>query len=351
MLNLKKSIVGLLLVSSSVFAEGTYENIFFINNDLKSGTQYSNSRYDFEGPKFFNMGSGFDKKSMTYIKPNNYNWTKEKNGKSTDDVLNFPNTTNYAYLKQVKVGNGDKDEVALIQDETMKNKYKIVFASGNCLGENCLLTESIISVVIPSRYKILTYQGIKMNNDDTNDIIKNANVKQVKNTLTLYAKNIQGSALILEIQDRLSSSSIYNNVSTSMKKYTDVKVETKDNQTKITLPMDNVFDSGSAVAKAKGKEWIATLVKSIKGKNYKEIRVEGHTDNSPINSVNFPSNWELSAARASDTVRFMIDNGVKPNKISAVGYGDTRPLVDNKTDVNKAKNRRIEITIVGDFNK
>lgn len=66
MLNLKKSIVGLLLVSSSVFAEGTYENIFFINNDLKSGTQYSNSRYDFEGPKFFNMGSGFDKKKLSY---------------------------------------------------------------------------------------------------------------------------------------------------------------------------------------------------------------------------------------------------------------------------------------------
>jgi flagellar motor protein MotB len=288
---------------------------------------------------------------MTYIKPDNYQWKKEKFNKEIDDALIFPNTTNHAWLKQIKVGDKETDDVALIKEEGSNNIYSLVFSGGTCIGDGCSLDENIISVVIPARYKILTYQGHTLDSANNSDVIKRANVKQIKNTITLYAKNVTGAAFVLRVQDRLSSSTIYNNVSTSMKKYSDIKVENKDNETKITLPMDNVFDSGSSIAKPIGKEWLATLTKSLKGKNYKEIRVEGHTDSSPIKSAVYPSNWELSTARASDAVRTMIENGVPANKIVAVGYGETRPVIDNKTEQNKAKNRRIEITIVGAINK
>ncbi|SDN04039.1 flagellar motor protein MotS [Sediminibacillus halophilus] len=77
------------------------------------------------------------------------------------------------------------------------------------------------------------------------------------------------------------------------------------------------------------------------------VRIEGHTDNRPISNYRFPSNWELSAARASRVVRYLINNGdVEKERFSAAGYGDTRPLVPNDSSANWAKNRRVEIVLL-----
>ena len=77
------------------------------------------------------------------------------------------------------------------------------------------------------------------------------------------------------------------------------------------------------------------------------IRVEGHTDSQPINSFLYPSNWELSSARASSIVRYLIKRfKFMPNIFTAVGYSDTRPIADNKTPENRAKNRRVEILVL-----
>lgn len=75
------------------------------------------------------------------------------------------------------------------------------------------------------------------------------------------------------------------------------------------------------------------------------ISVEGHTDNTPINTPQFPSNWELSGARASSVVRLFIDNGVDPRRLTAMGYADQRPVADNVTTEGKQRNRRVAITI------
>jgi chemotaxis protein MotB len=77
-----------------------------------------------------------------------------------------------------------------------------------------------------------------------------------------------------------------------------------------------------------------------------EIRVEGHTDDTPIHTTQFPSNWELSASRALQVVKFMKDNlGVDPARLSAVGYGEYRPVFPNTSAENRAKNRRIEVYV------
>lgn len=76
------------------------------------------------------------------------------------------------------------------------------------------------------------------------------------------------------------------------------------------------------------------------------VKVEGHTDNRPISTEKFPSNWELSAARASSVIRYLVDShDLDPERFIAVGYGDTRPIVDNTSDANYQKNRRVEIVI------
>ncbi|MEA3320836.1 MAG: flagellar motor protein MotS [Bacillota bacterium] len=76
------------------------------------------------------------------------------------------------------------------------------------------------------------------------------------------------------------------------------------------------------------------------------VKVEGHTDNRPISTEKFPSNWELSAARASSVIRYLVDShDLDPERFIAVGYGDTRPIVENTSDANYQKNRRVEIVI------
>ena len=77
------------------------------------------------------------------------------------------------------------------------------------------------------------------------------------------------------------------------------------------------------------------------------IRVEGHTDNVPIRTTRYPSNWELSVARAVNVVKYFIEVGhVDPRRLSAVGYGESRPLVANDTPANRIKNRRVEILLL-----
>ena len=75
------------------------------------------------------------------------------------------------------------------------------------------------------------------------------------------------------------------------------------------------------------------------------ITIEGHTDNIPINTVSFPSNWELSAVRASSVVRLFVGRGVAAARLTAAGYGDQRPLDNNDTADGRARNRRVTILI------
>jgi chemotaxis protein MotB len=75
------------------------------------------------------------------------------------------------------------------------------------------------------------------------------------------------------------------------------------------------------------------------------ISVEGHTDNQPIANDRFPSNWELSAGRASRVTRYLIDQGVMPEHIQTVGYADTRPRASNDTEEGRRQNRRVSLVI------
>lgn len=116
----------------------------------------------------------------------------------------------------------------------------------------------------------------------------------------------------------------------------------------ITMKNDLLFYSGSATLTDKALKTLDNVGVLI-GEKFAlhNIRVEGHTDNQPINTFLFPSNWELSGARSSSIIRYLITRfKFMPNIFTAVGYGDTRPIVDNKTVENRAKNRRVEILVL-----
>lgn len=106
------------------------------------------------------------------------------------------------------------------------------------------------------------------------------------------------------------------------------------------------FDSGKANLKKEAIELLDEIAPILK-KTQRHIRVEGHTDNVPIHTREFPSNWELSTARAVNVLRYLVENhGIPPKMISAAGYGEYHPVAPNDTDQNRARNRRVEIIIL-----
>lgn len=111
--------------------------------------------------------------------------------------------------------------------------------------------------------------------------------------------------------------------------------------------MDDVlFDSGKADLTPKAREIINKVAEIIR-QNDKNIRVEGHTDNVPINTFRFPSNWELSTTRAVNVVKYLIEEeGIEAKRMSASGYSDQHPVDDNATSGGRQKNRRVDMVIL-----
>ncbi|HVI40686.1 MAG TPA: OmpA family protein, partial [Anaerovoracaceae bacterium] len=129
-----------------------------------------------------------------------------------------------------------------------------------------------------------------------------------------------------------------------------VAVTTSIDKRGLVISFNNaiIFESGSAEIKKENEDTLLEVADMIHiMDNY--IRIEGHTDNVPMNSAEYPSNWDLSAARAANVVRlFTTKTNLSPEKLIAVGYGEYRPVEDNSTEEGRAKNRRIDIIVLNE---
>ena len=130
------------------------------------------------------------------------------------------------------------------------------------------------------------------------------------------------------------------------------QVQIKEMKDRLTMTMVDkiLFPSGRAEISKEGKKVLDKVVSILKDVKDKRIQIEGHTDNVPIVSdlkKRFPTNWELSTARATEVVRYLQESGgIDPNLLSATGYGEYMPVAPNDTDEGKHKNRRIEIVLL-----
>ncbi|MBU1108782.1 MAG: flagellar motor protein MotB [Candidatus Riflebacteria bacterium] len=123
-------------------------------------------------------------------------------------------------------------------------------------------------------------------------------------------------------------------------------VMASDQMIKIEIPSNVLFESGSAQMRRGAEDVLMALVPVI-GTIDNYVRIDGHTDDMPTRSANFPSNWELSTARACSVVRFFIDKMQQdPARFSAQGYGEYRPKVPNTSEENREINRRVEMIIL-----
>lgn len=139
----------------------------------------------------------------------------------------------------------------------------------------------------------------------------------------------------------------------------DMKKEVEQGSIQITQLKDKLsvnlvdkilFNSGEAEVNEQGKKVLKKVAEILKKVKDKQIRIEGHTDNVPIGGAlkeRFPSNWELSVARATNVTRYLQEvGGLDPKALFAAGFGEHRPIADNATPEGRSKNRRIEIVLV-----
>lgn len=124
-----------------------------------------------------------------------------------------------------------------------------------------------------------------------------------------------------------------------------VQIQSTEQKVHLVLTEAILFDSGKAGLKVRAKKVLGAIAAEL-GKLPNDIVVEGHTDNVPIRSGKYSTNWELSMARAYNVVQFMEKHGIDSQKLAGIGYGEHRPVGDNLTREGRAKNRRIEISLI-----
>ncbi len=161
------------------------------------------------------------------------------------------------------------------------------------------------------------------------------------NGQTVSATKDDLQAMQAQLQSFITQNKIQSQVQTKITR------EGKKRELIISLLSDKpVYDSGSAELKPQTELILDAVYGQLKSRQ-NEVRVEGNTDNVPISNAQFPSNWELSSARATGVARYLVEQkGLSPLRISALGYGEYRPKFPNDTDEHRAANRRVDVVIL-----
>jgi chemotaxis protein MotB len=128
-----------------------------------------------------------------------------------------------------------------------------------------------------------------------------------------------------------------------------LSVKVENGRMVVALSTDILFPSGSAKLSKGGRESVIEVADLLKTLPDRKFQIEGHTDNVPIKTAAFPSNWELASARAITVLRQMVSAGLSPTSISAASYADTEPAQPNDTPEGRTANRRIAIVVVPDL--
>ncbi len=254
----------------------------------------------------------------------------------------------------------------------MRNTIKlaVVLLAGTILGTACVSSGTFEAKQAELDKALQEQNSLKQDNaklqakvDDLNRRI--AEVKKQMDQVKAYGKdkaneagqlaagmeNLQKRLDELEKQKKIAESraAMFRSLVAKLRSMVDagqIKVTVRNGRMLLVLPNDILFDSGKTDLKAEGKEAIATVAKVLATMPAdRHFLVAGHTDNLPIHSKKFRSNWELSTGRAVEVVRLLIDNGMKPSQVGAAGYAEYDPVADNGTAEGQKLNRRIEIVV------
>ncbi len=211
----------------------------------------------------------------------------------------------------------------------------------------CLLL--ILSCVSKNKYVELENQA-----NATREQLEQEN-KRLSNQIAQMERELDKERTTVEVQKREISQldKTRQEIESSLKSQIaskDVRIEEIEGKLKVTFVDKILFDSGSIMVKSEGQEVLLRLAESFKDNQNQQIVVEGHTDDVKIGGAlqaRFPTNWELSAARATAVVRILQEEGeIRPERLTASGFSFYRPLALNASEEGRRLNRRIEILLI-----
>ncbi len=230
----------------------------------------------------------------------------------------------------IQIENFKKEKERLISQaqSLIDETEKVRIEKNNLQTSLQKLREETNRTVKDLKQKNSELEGDKQMLEESIALLKKSKEKEVKNVSGTYEN------LLKEMETEIKKGQIV----------------IKELKGKLTLDvLDKIlFDSGKVEIKPEGKEVLNRVVDILAVTTDREILVEGHTDNIPIAgnlSKKYPTNWELSAARAINIVRYLEEQGIDPQILAAVAFGEHRPVAENDTPEGRAKNRRIAIIL------
>ncbi|MCO4784604.1 OmpA/MotB family protein [Marinomonas atlantica] len=206
---------------------------------------------------------------------------------------------------------------------------------------------SSIQIALNSNGALVRQEPLKYSGGGT-ETIKPAEPQMATNEQITYAKDPIDEEVreeVNEIANDVMSKFVANNLESQVAVFEDGE--------KITIRIDgqSLFESGESDILYSAEPIYETLLGIFNRYPDYNINIKGHTDNIPIRTARFPSNWELSAIRATTTLRYFLENDIPPERMTATGYADSIPLVRNDTEEHRALNRRVEFVLQRDKDK
>jgi len=321
------------ILAVSVQAQTISENLFFINENGEDYISYGTTRTRYTSYNLWlkKEGSTDEKVALEdylYIFPKEYRWNAQK--KPKHNVISFP-SGDFAVMK---TGNFRESE-QLTQDAEgvfhltnwdgktkLSNGHYAKWSTGG-------FSKIAMVFVLPNNLEVVSYKANKK-----------GEWVQRNNSLAFYADSVND--LVFNLSYRHRSQKSYTSLKDELK---DVDVAQTTEGVKLTLGSQVLFASGSSELSPEGAALIAKLATAIKaGSN--DIVVAGHTDNVPMQGGKYPTNWELSSARALSVLHKLASLGVAQKRLQARAFAEQQPVADNSTAEGRAKNRRIEVLLV-----
>ncbi len=306
------------------------EEINFLNQDGISYVRYYTTRSDYS---YYNIhwGNNKDLSRYLYIYPNDFTWEERE---SKDYYLHF-SQGDYAFITEGDLSKSmtrDKDGIYTYQSWDGKKRADGHFGYWNTPD---LFAQFVYAWVFPENFEVVDYES----NRDGKWIKR-------KNTLTFYGSDLNN--ITFTIKYRHTTQKLFDSLKEGLQGQDEIEVEQLSNGVKVTIADKILFPSGSHELSDQGKDIITKVVASLNTADPVHIAVQGHTDNQPIRgklAETFPTNWELSAARALTVVHHLSSGGIPEKQLEARACGEQRPKASNETEAGRAQNRRVEILI------
>ncbi len=334
-------ILFFVLIPTHVTAQNVVsERIYFLKEDGLNYIRYETIRSNYSGRTIWFRKASFPTledamKNILYFYPNEYTW--DDKSQNEFNLLRLKQGS-YAYLAVGKFKPGE--------EITVNAEGEFVFTNWD--GKTKTPDGHYGHWHTPMAFKQFTYVWVFPENIEVLDYKCNRKGQWVKrrNTIAYYGTDVND--LVFTIRYRLRNQKIFNSIKNTIEKKESINVTHAREGIKITLGATVLFPSGESDLSPHGKSVLTRLAKTLKNYDRFRIIVSGHTDNQPITgklAQRYPTNWELSAARALTVVHFLHRQGISEKRLEARAFGATQPVASNETEEGRAKNRRIEILI------